>query len=93
LPERLGWEKGALGLRPGGAARLRRALPAHGLQLQARYGFHSLQAVMLNGLAALSARFNRPELADQLGFRARLAYCRRDPAPWSATLGLLLCRR
>jgi hypothetical protein len=93
LPERRGWAPEALGLRPGGAAHLRRALPAHGVLLQARYGFHSLHSVTLNGLAWLATRLGRPELADRLGVRARLAYCRRDPAAWAATLELLLCSR
>lgn len=93
LPERGGWGGGsrsALGLRPGGVAQLCRALPTTGLELRASFGVHTVAAIALNLLGRRAERWERPDLADRLGFEARLRYCASGPLAALSTVALLI---
>lgn len=74
VPERRDWCARALGMRPDGLGRLRRALVRAGLTLTGRYSFHTIDAVLLSVLSAQAERLGRPALADRLHFAARLRY-------------------
>ena len=93
LPERRGWTARPLGFRPGGIGRLRRALPAAGLALQASYGIHSAIAIALNMLSRTAALLGRPDVGDRLHFAARLHYCITGPLAALSTVALLIARK
>jgi len=93
LPERRDWPGGALGLRPGGIGRLRRALGQRGFAVEVEYGVHTLSAIGLNLLGQQAARWGRPDLGDRLGFAGRLRYCTAGPMASLSTVALLVARK
>ncbi len=93
LPERRGWGSDALGLRPGGLARLRAALRDAGLQPRAQFGFHGPAAVALSLLSRLAERAGRPALGDRLLAAARLAYVERPPFAALGTVAVLAAEK
>lgn len=93
LPERRGWEKQPLGLRLRGLAQFRQALRRTGFVLEASYGLHTPASIGLNLAAQQLSRLDLPDLADRLGFAARLRYCTTGSAAALATVALLVARK
>ena len=93
LPERRGWEKKPLGLRLRGLAQFRPALRRTGFVLEASYGIHTLTSISLNVVGQQLSRLDQPDLADRLGFAARLRYCTTGSAAALATVALLVARK
>lgn len=93
LPERRTWRGAAIGLRPGGVARLCAALRAAGFAPLSRHGIHSAAAIAANALGAQLARRGRPDLADQLAFAGRLRYRSSGWMAHFATVALLVARK
>jgi hypothetical protein len=93
LPERQGWAGDPLCLHFGGLGRLRRALKGVGFSIQDQYGFHTPSTTGLNALSRLYHRWGRPDLADRLGFAARLRYCTSGPLIALSTVALIVTRK
>ncbi len=93
LPERRAWSERALGMRPGGIARLRSALPLAGFTPPLIYGIHTATAIGLSLLSRSAEIIGRPDLADRLHFAARLHYCAAGPLAALATVVLLIARK
>jgi hypothetical protein len=93
LTECRSWEWRALGFQPGGIRRLEQALRQAGLRIEATYGFHTQIADRLEKLGQMATRFGRPDLGDQLQFRAHLQYSSQDLRNAHVTVALLLARK
>jgi hypothetical protein len=93
LPERRSWGGRPLGMRPGGVARLRRALPQAGFTPPVIYGIHPAPAIGLSLLSRSAASMGYPDLADRLHFAARLRYCAAGPLAALSTVVLLIARK
>jgi hypothetical protein len=93
LPERRSWGGRPLGMRPGGVARLRRALPPAGFTPPVTYGIHPATAIGLSLLSRSAEIMGRPDLADRLHFAARLHYCAAGPLAALSTIVLLIARK
>lgn len=93
LPERYALEGSPLGCRPGGVARLRRALGRAGFAVTESYGFHSPVAMALNALSAQTSRMGRPDIGDRLHVAAQLRYCVRGPIAAISTVALIVARK
>jgi hypothetical protein len=91
IPE--GWKAGSLGMRPGGVGRLIRALQNAGFVVDSQYGIHTLASIGLNFLSRFANVFGRPDLADRLGFSARLHYCTDGSLRSASTVALILAHR
>lgn len=93
LPERRGWGGQPLGTRLGGMAQLRGALRRAGWRAQAEHGFHTLDATILNIIGRQFERHNRADLADKLGFEARLRYSGRGLRAALSTVALIIAQK
>jgi hypothetical protein len=91
IPE--GWKAASLGMRPGGTAKLIRSLHNSGFVVDSRYGVHTLASIGLNFLSRFANVFGRPDLADRLGFSARLHYCTDGSLRSASTVALILAHR
>lgn len=91
IPE--GWKAGGLGMRSGGTGKLVRALQDAGFGVESHYGIHTLTSIGLNTLSRFADIFDRPDLADRLGFAARLHYCTPGPHRSLSTVALIHARR
>lgn len=93
LPERQEWPGDPLGLQFRGLRRLQQAMRDHGFVLEGEYGVHSMKAISLNLIGGLVSRWGRPDVADRLGFAARLHYCTTGSLALLSTVAVFLARR
>jgi hypothetical protein len=88
-----GWELRSLGMRPAGIEKLVRALDRADFVIDSHYGVHTIASIGLNSLSRFVDIYGRPDLADRLGFAARLRYCTSGPSRTFSTVALILARR